>query len=170
MDDPAVAGDPVFLQPGEVLTTTAALRVKTILGSCLGITIRAPGAGYAAIAHCVLPEAAAAVDPADSSQPARYVDTAVASMLRLFAEHGASRGELEIKLFGGADAMGAEFGVGKRNIEVARRILLARGMAIAASAVGGNQGRVIVFDTGTGEVLLRTLPPRIFKKRGLLPV
>ena len=166
MGDPAAMDDPVFLQPGEIFATGAAVRVKTILGSCVGIMIRAPRAGFAAMAHCVLPEAPEAADSIDAGQPARYVDKAIASMLRMAAQHGAVREDVEVKLFGGADALGAEFGVGKKNIAVARKILQASGLAIAATSVGGDRGRVVVFDTGTGEVLLRTLPPRIHKDRG----
>ena len=104
MGDPGVMDDPVFLQPGEIFATGAAVRIKTILGSCVGIMIRAPQARFAAMAHCVLPEAPAD-DLTDLDQPARYVDKAIASMLRMAARHGATREDVEVKLFGGADVL-----------------------------------------------------------------
>ena len=70
------------------------------------------------------------------------------------------RPALEIKLFGGADHLGAGMGsyrVGNRNVEAAIQVLEARGIVPACSVVGGRCGRVIEFDTATGEVLVKRL-------------
>ncbi len=152
--------DGVFLQPGEIFTTSAATRVKTVLGSCVAITMRAPRLGLSSIAHCLLPEAGTPLDRIASNEAPRYVDSAIHHMLQTFARSGADVQELEIKLFGGADAFCTEYSVGKRNVDAARAALASRGLAAAASVVGGAQGRVLRFDTGTGDVLLKTLPSR----------
>ena len=152
--------DDVFLQPGEIFTTTSSMRVKTVLGSCVAITMRAPRLGLASIVHCLLPEAGALPEPYTSDAAPRYVDAAVDLMLQSFARSGAALEELEIKLFGGADAFCTEYGVGRRNVDAAHAALAARGLAFAASDVGGAQGRVLRFDTETGDVLLKILPSR----------
>lgn len=151
-----------FLQPGELLTAERPMRVKTVVGSCLAIMIRAPRLGVTSIAHCLLPEAGVAPETLPREEALRYVDTTLALMLRGFAERGAASGDIEVKLFGGADSLapdqGCGYWVGRRNVESAQAILAARGLKVAASGVGGRQGRAIEFDTDTGEVFVKTLP------------
>ena len=153
------AGAPaVFLLPGEVFTADKAVLVKTVVGSCLAITIRAPQLGISAIAHCVLPEAGVSLDALGAEEAPRYVDTAIELMLRVLTGWGAALRDLEIKIIGGADSMPSGYRVGGRNVAAARGVLTARGLTTAASVVGGVRGRALEFDTGTGDVFVRTLP------------
>jgi chemotaxis protein CheD len=138
------------------------MRVKTIVGSCVAIAMRAPRVGFAVVAHCLLPYAG---KPVDVNEAPRYVDTAIALMMRMAAERGALAEDVEVKLFGGADSIGAGYGVGSRNVAAARKVLSAQGLTLAASAVGGNRGRVLEFDTATGDVLVKTLAAQSFQSR-----
>ena len=152
----------VFLQPGELFTGRAPAVVKTVLGSCVAITIRDRRLGLAAMAHCLLPEAGAPVSALTRTEALRFVDSTVELMLAAFLNNGARFGDLEIKLFGGADGLSADRtqsnGVGSRNVEMALSALASHGLDPAASGVGGKRGRVIEFHTQTGEVHVRRLP------------
>ena len=156
------ASEPLFLQPGELIRTVGPARVRTVLGSCVAITVRVPRLRRAAIAHCLLPEAGVPAETLPDKELLRYVDTTLERMLREFADRGAGPQDLEVKLFGGADriggGIGGRFRVGTRNIETALKILEGRGISVAASGVGGRRGRVIEFDTESGEVVVRILP------------
>jgi chemotaxis protein CheD len=95
----------------------------------------------------------------------KYVDTAIELMLMAFATRGVTTQEIEVKLFGGADSLGADvpaggYCVGSRNIEAALAVLAQRGIVPVAGGVGGRHGRVIDFDTASGEVHVRRLPSR----------
>ena len=154
----------VFLQPGELFTGDAPARVKTVLGSCVAILMRIPRAGTAAMAHCLLPEAGASADALPRRLALRFVDTTVELMLRALAARGARPGELEVKLFGGAGRIYAPgvplaMRVGQRNVETALAELAARGLTVVARSVGGECGRLIEFDTATGAVRVKVLPP-----------
>jgi chemotaxis protein CheD len=76
---------------------------------------------------------------------------------------GASRGELVVKLFGGADvlpvpaARADRLTVGAQNCQAALAVLLEEGLRVSASDLGGVRGRRIHFHTGTGEVLVHRL-------------
>lgn len=162
MAEPA-ASEAVFLQPGDLFTGDRPTRVKTVLGSCVAITIRDRRLGFAAMTHCLLPEAGAPADALPPTLALRFVDTAIDRMLAEFASRGARLGDLEVKLFGGADGLSANVGsdchrVGKRNVDAALAGLAARGINPTAAGVGGRNGRVIEFDTASGEVLVRQLP------------
>lgn len=165
MSDEMAARATAFLQPGEFITSEGPMRVKTVVGSCLAIMMRAPRLGLAVIAHCLLPEAGVSLPAISREQALRYVDTSIDLLLRALSSRGASNHEIEIKLFGGADALGGldterGYRIGSRNVDAARAALAARGLTVLASGVGGNRGRAIEFDTGTGEVLVRKLPPQ----------
>jgi len=162
MPEKAPSVVPVFLQPAELLFAETPTRVRTILGSCVAITMRVPRLGLASAAHCLLPYAGAPVGKLSRAEALRYVDTTVAVMLGIFAQRGASPGELEIKIFGGADNLdrskpGSGYRVGGRNVEAALQVLAEHGLAPVSSGVGGRWGRVIEFHTHTGDVFVRLL-------------
>jgi chemotaxis protein CheD len=149
----------VFLQPGELFATQSPVSVKTILGSCLAVTMRAPRLGLAAMAHCLLPNAGELSSVLSDAEALRYVDSTIELMLRRFAAEGAERGELEIKLFGGSGKLElTTYSVGQRNVATARKVLARYGIKVAASATGGRCGMAIQFDTGSGNVLVKRLP------------
>ncbi len=173
MNDCGPDAGAVFLQPEELITADGPVRVKTVVGSCLAITVRAPRLGLSAMAHCVLPEAGNAGTESGGEGRARYVDTAIQRMLEALSGRGALASDLEIKIFGGADSMeaahpGCGYRVGGRNIDMARAVLAARGLSLAASVVGGSRGRVLIFDTQSGDVFVKTLPSQVGRAPELL--
>jgi len=157
----------VFLQPGQLWLDDTPALVKTILGSCLAITMRAQRLGLAAVTHCLLPSAGG-LARLTRAETLKYVDATVGLLFEIFALRGASLADLEVKLVGGADNLLANgppnrYSVGSRNVQVALAGLAQRGIRPAAAIVGGRAGRVMVFDAGTGDVfvkLLSTAPRR----------
>jgi chemotaxis protein CheD len=154
----------VYLHPGESYFAREPAIIHTILGSCVGVAIWSARLGVGGLTHSQLPRC-----PANSSagislaEGRRYVDFAIRDLLRQFDELGATRAELQVKVFGGGDVLLASDGagsrptVGKLNCEAAIEVLRAEGLAVAASSVGGTCGLNIRFDTRTGEVRLRRL-------------
>jgi chemotaxis protein CheD len=161
----------LFLHPAEAVFLDSPAQVHTVLGSCVAVTMRVPRLGLAATSHSLLPRAGSPAVDLPAAQALRYVDTAIELLLQAFTERGASAREIEVKLFGGADDLSSEgasgaFRVGMRNVAAALETLETNGLAVAAGEVGGRQGRVIDFDTETGEVVVRRLPGRLRWSRG----
>lgn len=154
----------VDLQPGELYFARTPAILRTILGSCIGVTFWSPRLGAGALCHGVLPRCPQNW-PAGSTMEEghRYVDFSIRYLARQFYALGASRGEIEVKLFGGADVLSAAGGrpgrptVGALNRLAAEEVLAEEGLIVAASDVGGIRGRRIHFHTGTGAVLLHRL-------------
>jgi chemotaxis protein CheD len=147
----------LYLQPGELQLVAEPSVIRTVLGSCVGITFRHSGLGLGGMCHPMLPAAAKT-----GEQSTRFVDFAIHEMARRLDALGALRTEVEVKLFGGADVLPVHHGsrlatVGKLNCRAALRVLGEQGYRIAASSLGGTCGVHIQFHTGTGEVLLRRL-------------
>ena len=153
----------MHVQPGESHLVREPAVLRTVLGSCVGVTFWVARLGAAALCHPMLP--VAPVKPGVNMGPVagrRYVDFAIREMARRLDALGAHRREVQVKLFGGGDVLlvSSETSrptVGKLNIESALRMLESEGFDVAASSLGGTSGVNIQFHTGTGEVLLRRL-------------
>jgi len=149
---------PLFLnvaQGGIYETPTIA---HTVLGSCVSVTFFVPNRGMAAIFHALLPRAEEYRLHEPDPSPYKFVDTAIRTLFARLERRGVSRYEIECKVFGGASALFAEeMSVGRRNVETAFTTLSELGLRVAASNVGGERGRKIVFATGTGEIFVKFL-------------
>ena len=153
----------VFLNPGELYFGDGRARVKTILGSCISVSMRSPESGLAAMCHCLLPHWRGPGEVPGLQEFYKYVDLCVPMMLDRFANQN-TLASLEVKIFGGADMFRRGerttlTAVGRDNAETALHILTTRGLDILTADVGGTAGRKIVFDTWSGEVYVRRLRP-----------
>jgi chemotaxis protein CheD len=163
MVEPYVALPEVHVQPGESCLVRTPSILRTILGSCVGITFWSPELGIGALCHPMLPRCP--VKPAagmgvDAGR--RYVDFAIRDLAQRFQALHAQCEDIEVKLFGGGDVLlvsnkASRPTVGNLNCEVALDTLQEQGFTVAASSLGGKSGLNIQFHTGTGEVLLRRL-------------
>jgi len=153
----------VYVQPGESHLVRGRAVLRTVLGSCVGVTFRHPKLELGALCHPMLPRqphhAHGKVNVIDAR---RYVDFAIRDLASQFDRLGARRREIEVKVFGGADVLqvrkdASRPTVGRLNREMAMEVLQSEGFAVQASQVGGPVGFHIDFYTETGEVLLRRL-------------
>ncbi len=160
----------IYLLPGELHLAHHPAVIRTILGSCVGVTFWSQRLGVGALCHSLLPKY-----PTGNSLPMtraagrRYVDFAIRDLARQFDELGAVRKEVQVKLFGGADvlmvseAAAAKPTVGRLNCESAVEIVRSEGFEVMASSLGGTTGVSLKFNTKSGEVLLRRLPRVLFE-------
>jgi chemotaxis protein CheD len=163
MPEPDNALLEVYVQPGESHLVTEPAIMRTVLGSCVGITFRVPRLRIAALCHPMLPKyPVKGKTNLTTAAGRRYVDFTIRDLAQQFDARGASRGEIEVKLFGGGDVLlvinpASRPTVGRLNLETALKVLEEEGFNVAASSLGGNCGLHIRFHTGTGEVQLRRL-------------
>lgn len=153
----------VYVLPGESQIVTGPTVLRTVLGSCVGITFHVPRLAIGALCHPMLPRTPAR-RPATVNIQAnrRYVDFAIRDLAERLESLGAGPAEAQVKLFGGADVLAVSGNaalptVGKLNYETALQVLAEEGFSLTASSLGGNTGVQILFQTQTGEVLLRRL-------------
>jgi chemotaxis protein CheD len=133
--------------------------VSTVLGSCVGATLFLPRRQLGGMFHALLPSQEESVRPHEAASSCRFVDGALKHLLAAFVSFGVAPGEIEAKLFGGADMFSERQGggsqVGRRNVDRAEEVLRAAGLKIVTSDVGGGRGRKILFSPTTGEVWVR---------------
>ncbi len=160
----------VFLHTGDAYIGVKPTIVSTVLGSCVAISMFSPRTRQGAICHAFLParsEVKHANEP--SLQICRYVDTAVAHLLKSMKRLGVRKKELEVKLFGGATGLTSSqvrpsyaLGIGNKNVEAALKHLKAHGLEPRSMDVGGNVGRKLLFCTYTGDVWIKRLEKKMF--------
>lgn len=157
MADPA----DVHLNPGDFRFAGGDVRLHTLLGSCVAITLWHPGRLIGGMCHYLLPgrhpaTAAAGLD-------GRYADDAVAMFRREVGRHGTRPQDYVVKVFGGADQFpgiaGPLAGVAGQNARAALDLLGRHGFTVAACEVGGRGSRRLIFELATGHVWLRSLDP-----------
>jgi chemotaxis protein CheD len=153
----------IYVQPGESHLVTRPAVIRTILGSCVGVTFLVPRLGIGALCHPMMPRCPSTERDAMSVRAGRrYVDFAIREMARQLESLGADRAEAVVKLFGGNDVLNvtgskSQPTIGKQNSDAALRVLAEEGFTLAASSLGGTTGVHISFETVNGEVLLRRL-------------
>lgn len=155
----------VFLQTGDCFIGVQPTLVTTVLGSCLAVTIHAPKMGIGTICHAFLPDSSAnRSSQGHEPQICRFVDTALQNMLETMDKIGVPRRELVIKMFGGGQGVSVSnlepsgsYNIGRRNIEMAKKLLKFARLDISAEDTGGSLGRKLMFNTRTGEVWVKKL-------------
>jgi chemotaxis protein CheD len=103
----------------------------------------------------------------------RYGNVAIPLLVDKLKEHGCQQSRLVAKIFGGASMWQNHentFSVGDRNTSFARRFLAELKIPIQGADVGGDFGRKVIFETGSGVVLLRRNRGRIGEESLEVPV
>ena len=129
------------------------------LGSCVGIALYDPVTKIAALAHCMLPEAA---QFQNNSNAAKFVDTAITQLIRDMERLGAVKRRIVAKLAGGAQmfaftSSNESLRIGDRNVDAANKILKQMGIPIIASDVRENFGRTIELFAEDGSLIVKTI-------------
>ena len=155
------------LKPGDFYLALQPTLIKTVLGSCLTVTMYAPRTGYGAACHAMQPicrKKALQCRPDQCREKSRYVECIIPEMIRQLQRYGVGMAELEVKIFGGADMMLKEMAahqrVGSLNIRKANEVVEALGLVIMSADVGGGVGRQLIFNTGNGDVWIKRLTKR----------
>ena len=152
-----------FLRPTELCFVREPSLIRTVLGSCVTVTMVCRRLGAAAACHPVLPvcREAGSCRPGTCRQKNKYVECVIPEMIRRFQEIGVRPGELEVKLFGGGNMFSRNhlqreiLQVGSMNVSMARQKLAELELELISFDVGGSQGRKLFFDTARGDVWVK---------------
>jgi chemotaxis protein CheD len=157
----------VFLQPGDLFVGDAGYRIRTLLGSCVSITLWHAASRSGGMSHFLLPTRGI-TGGVPGELDGRYGDEALASMLAQLMADGVRPGACVAKIFGGGNMFPAQtragaVQVGQRNGEAARRLLRQHGIHVAGESLYGVGHRQIIFELGTGDVWSHHVRPSAFE-------
>lgn len=156
MQKPELFAD-IFLHPGEFYFGGRNTRIRTVLGSCIAITLWHPRLRIGGMCHYLLPMCQKKVT---EDLDGRYATDAMQLFIRELHKSKTFPVDYEAKVFGGGDQFPHQsqthaITVPSKNITIGRSLLKQQGFNIKAEHLGGTGHRNIVFDVWSGEVWVR---------------
>lgn len=151
----------VFLNPGDLFFGQGAVRIRTLLGSCVAVTLWNPRTRAGGMCHFMLP---GRCKLGLAHTRGRYAEDAIAMLFDEARSHGRVQ-EYEFKLFGGGNMFpdiqsALSLPIGETNIEDARRLLAARAVSLSAEHSGGLGQRAVMLDLWSGDAWVRHDQPQ----------
>ena len=143
-----VEAEKFFLQPGFIFASQEPYLIHTVLGSCVSVSLWDSIQGFGGMNHYIYGRA----KPGQAN--GKYGDAAILHLIRLMRELGSRREDLRAHIIGGAQNPVLNSRIGEENARVAQEILAAKGIQVVSQDVGGNLGRKVIFNSGTGEVFV----------------
>jgi chemotaxis protein CheD len=152
----------IFLQPGDLFVATPGYQIRTILGSCVSVTLWHPASATGGMSHFLLPTRGSAVR--ESEWDGRYGDEALQMMLAELRGLGIAPAQCQAKIFGGGNMFPDHIRegvttVGMRNGEAARELLQRHGISVVSESLFGVGHRQIIFDVNKGDVWVHQVRP-----------
>jgi chemotaxis protein CheD len=135
------------------------------LGSCVGVALYDRENRIGGLAHIMLPDSNGF---SKITNPAKFADLSIPLLVDEIRKMGGKKENLVAKIAGGARMFDFSdssllLDIGSRNVNAVTRILSGLNIPIKAREIGGNSGRTMVLDVGSGEVTIRTAHREIKK-------
>jgi chemotaxis protein CheD len=147
--------------PGEFYVTPHGELIATVLGSCVTACIRDTVVGVGGINHFMLPyfnhHQSSNWEHTPVSKETRYGNIAMEKLINAILKAGGSRGNLEIKIFGGGRVLDMQTDIGEKNIEFVKQYLQKENLNVVAEDVGGVHPRKLQYFPYTGRVRVKKL-------------
>ena len=151
----------IFLQPGEYFVGDADYRIRTLLGSCVSVTLWHRAKRIGAMSHFLL---ASRGEGQVMELDGRYGDEAMQLLMRDLRLAGVDPHACEAKIFGGGNMFprqrrASTIEVGQKNGEFARSMLRDQGIPVLSESLYGVGHRQVIFDISNGHVWSRQVKP-----------
>jgi chemotaxis protein CheD len=139
--------------------------MRTLLGSCVSITLWHPQACVGAMSHFLLPARGGSEAASSATLDPRYGDEALLLMLRALERRGVAASGCVAHIVGGGNMFPVQTArspadlVGRKNGEAARAMLRRNAIRVASESLFGMGHRRVSFDLATGRVASRQVTP-----------
>lgn len=146
--------------PGELYVSRCGELISTVLGSCISACIRDKQLGVGGMNHFMLPqqnEHSTGDWGGELALASRYGNWAMEYLINEVLKMGASRRNLEVKVFGGGNVLSNMTEIGTRNVEFVKSYLAKENLIIEAMDVGGPSPRKVLYFPDTGAVKMKRL-------------
>jgi chemotaxis protein CheD len=136
--------------------------VRTLLGSCVAITLWHPKLHIGGMCHYLLPTRIRKKGEEPGSLNGRYASDAIQMFLREIHLSRTRPADYQVKLFGGGrmftglNAQRKTTGIGEKNVEFGKTLIAQYGFRLAAEDLGGTGHRHIMLDLWSGDVWVRS--------------
>lgn len=132
------------------------------LGTCVAVVFYCPHNRTAAMAHIVLPENSEVQSNLSLNmkreKPSFYATEIIPLLVNYFEIHKRCKGKsLQVHVIGGADSKDKNdyFQVGKRNVDMVKRLINHFNLRISTEETGGHMSRTVSIDINTGSLQIK---------------
>ena len=152
----AQRGQDLNLLAGQLYFGDQATVVRTLLGSCVGITLWHPRRRVGGMCHFLLPQRSR---DSGTTRDGRFGDEALEILVESLLRIGTRPAEYDAHLYGGADAIPdaakVKLNIGERNIEKGWALIEHYGFQLRNVDVGDRVPRTVQLSLADGAVLKR---------------
>lgn len=144
--------NPMILHPGDLAFTDKPIKIQTILGSCVSVTVWHPELKVGGMCHYLMTQNKA---KQSEKNDYRYAQNALRQLLLLMNKH-ASPDHFIIGLFGGSKMFPRNCdGIGKENLAYAYQWLKDNKLTLTHKNTLGKVSRSLTLNVANGEIYLR---------------
>jgi chemotaxis protein CheD len=149
----------IFLQPGDFYFGDSKTRIRTLLGSCVAISIWHPRLHIGGMCHYMLPRRPRY--KTSEHLDGRYAEDAMHLFMFELKRSKTKPSEYKAKLFGGGNMFSrpdkkiAHNYISDQNVDFGRTLMTQYGFSVHAEDMGGDGHRNILFDLWSGDVWVR---------------
>lgn len=162
----------IFLNPGEFYFGDEGTRIRTILGSCVAITMWHPRLRVGGMCHYMLPSRSTSKRTLDQLD-GRFSEDAMLMFMREIKKSSTRPLDYDVKMFGGGAMFNSKpcrgfpcnpalptgcNNVACMNVLIGESLIEQYGFRVKASHLGGEGHRQVVFDLWNGHVWLKHVP------------
>jgi len=144
----------VTLHPGELVFKFSPIKLRTVLGSCVSITVWHPKLKIGGMCHYVLSQ------PKDNKlshlDDFRYGSVALEELIRLMKANAKPK-EYKIGIFGGSNMFPTKSAltVGQQNVDYAFQWVKKNGLQLNYENTLGEQSRTLIMNIENGDISLK---------------
>jgi chemotaxis protein CheD len=142
-----------FLFPSTICVSKAPMNIQTLLGSCIAVCLYDQRLRTGGMNHYMMP-----MWNDNGLASPKFGNIAIDDLVQKMIAMGSQKKDLIAKIFGGASQYEYDnhiIAIGEKNIRIAESMLSSHRISIVAQSVGGEQGRKIIFNTATGQVMMK---------------
>lgn len=157
----------IYVHPCGIWFGNAPARLRTVLGSCVAITLWHPVLRLGGMCHYMMDNCSGPHCGRNGRPESCYADAAMEELYTRISAHGCDPREFEAKLFGGGSMFSATARKGggrqplqlqDRNIVAGLELVASMGPRVVAQHLGGQGHRHLLFDVRTGRTWLKHTP------------
>lgn len=137
-----------FLHPGYIFVSQEPHLVHTVLGSCISVCLWDSVNKFGGICHYIYSTAS------NGERNGKYGEMAIPHLLNLMMEIGAKKESLKAHIVGGGENSNFRSPIGMDNATLAQKLIKKYQIEVLTQDVGGQFGRKIIFNSGSGEILI----------------
>ena len=145
----------IILHPGELAFKASPYKLRTILGSCVSITVWHPALKIGGMCHFVLSQPKEE-NKNDYKNDYRYGSVALKELARLMKVK-AKLNEYKVGVFGGSNMFPTKSAltVGQQNVAYAFQWVRKNGLQLNYESTLGEQSRILIMNIENGDISLR---------------